>query len=53
MTQRTKYEDFAAGSSRRRWEALLLDNDFTVDIEVLVELVKDMVELTAGTPTDG
>lgn len=53
MSQAVKYEDFAKGSSRRRWEALLADNDFTVDIEVLVELVKDMVELTAGTPTDG
>jgi hypothetical protein len=53
MDQAVKFTDPAAGSSRRRWEALVADTDFTIDVEDLVEIVKDLVELTAGTPTAG
>jgi hypothetical protein len=53
MHQADKFEAFEAGSSRRRWEALLADNQFTVTLEDIVEICKDLVELGVGSPTDG
>ena len=53
LTTRDKFEDFAAGSSRRRWEALLVDEQFTVELEVLVEIAKDLIERSVALPTDG
>jgi hypothetical protein len=53
MHQAAKYQEFAAGSSRRRWEALLVDNQFTLEIEVLITIVKDMIEVAVQTPTNG
>jgi hypothetical protein len=53
MSQAGKFEEFAAGSSRRRWELLLLDSQFTVELETLVEITKDLIERTTGTPTAG
>lgn len=40
-----RYTAFAAGSSRRRWKALLEDEDVEVDEDVLMELFKYLVSL--------
>lgn len=53
MDQAEKFTEFSAGSSRRRWEALLVDNQFQSELEVLVEITKDLVELSTGNPTAG
>lgn len=53
MNQAAKFEEFEAGSSRRRWEALLVDPQFTTELEVIVDITKDLVELSVGTPTVG
>ncbi len=53
MDQAAKFEEFDKGSSRRRWEALLVDNQFTCPLEVLVEITKDLIEMSSGNPTDG
>lgn len=53
MAEADKFTDFNAGSSRRRWDALVNDDDFTVDIETLGDLVRDLIEVSAGRPTDG
>jgi hypothetical protein len=53
MNQRAKFEEFAKGSSRRRWEELLVDSEFTTQLETLVEVAKDLIEMTVEVPTDG
>lgn len=53
MSHAEKFTEFSAGSSRRRWQALLADNEFTCDMEVFVEIVKDLIEAGAGSPTSG
>jgi hypothetical protein len=52
MGEAEKFTDYAVGSSRRRWTALLVDNEFTVEIEVLVDITKDLIALSTGNPTD-
>lgn len=53
MGEAPKFLDFAAGSSRRRWEALTVDEDFTVQMEVLAEVAHDLIEATTARPTVG
>jgi hypothetical protein len=53
MHQAEKYTAFAAGSSRRRWAALVEDEEFTAEMETLAEIVKDLISRSTGTPTDG
>lgn len=48
---REKFEDYEAGSSRRRWGRLVRDDEFQVDAEVLAEIAKDLVEAGTGRPT--
>lgn len=47
-----KFTAFAAGSSRRRWTALMEDDDdIYVDPDVLAGVFKHVVSLAAGRPT--
>lgn len=48
-----QYTAFEAGSSRRRWAALMDDDDeVTVEIEQIGELFRDLIrEASAGRPT--
>jgi hypothetical protein len=47
-----EFTDVAAGSSRRRWNYLFYeDEDVTIRADVLVRIVQDMVEASAGIPT--
>jgi hypothetical protein len=48
-----KFLEFAAGSSRRRWEALVIDEDATVELEALAEIARDLISATTDRPTDG
>lgn len=52
MDQAAKFEDYNAGSSRRRWRALVVDNEFTVDVEALADIARDLIEQSTGRPTD-
>lgn len=47
-----KFNAFAAGSSRRRFLALAGDQDRTVQAEDLTAIVKDLIAVSAGRPTD-
>jgi hypothetical protein len=49
--EREKFEDFAAGSSRRRWMTLVYDDEFQVDAEILAEVAKDLLEVATARPT--
>jgi hypothetical protein len=46
-----QFEAFDAGSSRRRWNALLDDDDIAVDIADVMALFEWMVSLVADRPT--
>jgi hypothetical protein len=46
------YEAFDAGSSRRRWVHLMEnDDDITVDLEQITDLLKDLMEAATARPT--
>lgn len=49
--EREKWEDFAAGSSRRRWTRLVSDDEFQVAAETLGEIARDLVEAGSARPT--
>jgi hypothetical protein len=51
MDHAEKFASFSAGSSRRRFLALVGDVDRTVEAEMLGELVKDLIAVSAGRPT--
>jgi hypothetical protein len=53
MADAVKFTDFNAGSSRRRWAALVDDQEFTVAIETLAAIGRDLIGESAGRPTDG
>ncbi len=53
MDQAIKWTDYAAGSSRRRWEALVADEDVTAQLEALGGITKDLIAESTGLPTDG
>lgn len=54
MDQAVKFEEIGQGSSRRRWEALLVDEDATTALDSLAEITKDLIEVsTGGRPTVG
>lgn len=49
--EREKFEDYEAGSSRRRWSTLVRDDEFTVSADTLMGIAKDLVEAATGRPT--
>jgi hypothetical protein len=51
LDMRAKFEDYDAGSSRRRWNALVLDDDFQVEPETLAEIAVDVVEAATARPS--
>lgn len=52
MEHAEKFSGFAAGSSRRRFLAVVGDQDRTVQAEDLSAIVKDLIAVSAGRPTD-
>ena len=54
MEKAAEWTDPAKGSSRRRWDYLMFeDNDVTVDIGVISEIITDMASEAAEVPTNG
>jgi hypothetical protein len=54
MSEAGKWTDPAKGSSRRRWDNLMFeDQDITVDIGVVSEILTDLAGDAAGLPTNG
>jgi hypothetical protein len=54
MTRAAEWTDPAKGSSRRRWDYLMFeDNDVTVDIGVISEIISDMASEATEVPTSG
>jgi hypothetical protein len=46
------YEAFDAGSSRRRWVHLMEnDDEITIDVEQVIDLMRDLMEAAAARPT--
>lgn len=54
MDKTAQFTDPAKGSSRRRWDHMMFEDDgVTVDIEVIGSILEDLVEVAAGIPTVG
>jgi hypothetical protein len=52
LDRAAEFTDIKAGSSRRRWNYLMYeDEDVVITAQVLVRIVQDMVEAAAGNPT--
>ena len=49
MDKQATFLDIEAGSSRRRWQHIILEDDgVSVDIEVLMEIMTDLIEAATG-----
>jgi hypothetical protein len=54
MDKAELFTDPAKGSSRRRWDYLMFEDDgVTVDIGVISNILEDLIELVAERPTVG
>jgi hypothetical protein len=52
MAERGKFLAFQAGSSRRRWQYLLLEDDgISIDAPVLMAIMSDLIQAATGRPT--
>lgn len=54
MDKISDYADREKGSSRRRWNHLMFEDEgVVVSIQVVYDLLRDLTEAAAGVPTDG
>lgn len=52
MSETAQFTDPAKGSSRRRWDYLMFEDDgVAVDASLLGQIVQDMIEVAANRPT--